>query len=180
MPRRKPYKKRAGHKSRTFTYETMDLLIREYKGNISAMAEASGVAPATIKKFIYDVKPDGTPKRKRLIERIEEQREVRLDRAEYRLDEAIDRGEPWAITLMLKTLGRKRGYQEKIEVDSTRSAPQITEVTIVHNQTHITQVADAIGGGGNEEGQDQGWDEGEGGTQAELPPGTSARLGIEG
>ena len=39
-------------------------------------------------------------------------RKRRVDRAEYKLDEAIERGEPWAISMVLKGHkdGRLRGY----------------------------------------------------------------------
>lgn len=43
---------------------------------------------------------------------IENTREVETDRAELKLYEAIERGEPWAISLYLKTQGKKRGYFE--------------------------------------------------------------------
>lgn len=55
----------------------------------------------------------------RYIAESEEAREVvdhwrkrRVDKAEYKLDEAIERGESWAITLILKGHkdGRRRGY----------------------------------------------------------------------
>ena len=46
-----------------------------------------------------------------------ETRERSLDLAESRLLEAIDRGELTAIIFYLKTLGKRRGYTEKIEVD---------------------------------------------------------------
>jgi hypothetical protein len=38
-----------------------------------------------------------------------------IDAAELKLIQAVDRGEPWAITLCLKTLGKSRGYVERTE-----------------------------------------------------------------
>jgi hypothetical protein len=35
--------------------------------------------------------------------------------AEARLGEAVARGEPWAVTFALKTVGKDRGYVEKVE-----------------------------------------------------------------
>jgi hypothetical protein len=35
-----------------------------------------------------------------------------IDTAQTKLCEAIDKGEPWAIQFLLKTLGKKRGYTE--------------------------------------------------------------------
>jgi hypothetical protein len=47
-----------------------------------------------------------------------DQRGKMLDKAETKLMEAVDNGEQWAIQLMLKTLGRDRGYVERQEVHS--------------------------------------------------------------
>jgi hypothetical protein len=44
-------------------------------------------------------------------------REERVDLAESALDAAVGRGEGWAISLTLKTIGKGRGYVEKTEVD---------------------------------------------------------------
>ena len=43
-------------------------------------------------------------------EALEETREILLDKAETRLGEAIDRGEPWAIRYFLDNRGAARGY----------------------------------------------------------------------
>src|SRR5689334_6430392 len=49
-------------------------------------------------------------------EALDEAREMQLDTTELKLFGAIDKGEAWAITLYLKTQGRKRGYVEKVDV----------------------------------------------------------------
>ncbi len=46
---------------------------------------------------------------------VEEFRERRVDRAEYKLDDALEDGQPWAIALVLKTIGKDRGYVERSE-----------------------------------------------------------------
>lgn len=45
-----------------------------------------------------------------------DEREMQLDRTELKLFAAIDKGEGWAITLYLKTIGRSRGYIEKQDI----------------------------------------------------------------
>jgi hypothetical protein len=40
-----------------------------------------------------------------------------LDKAEVRLFEAVDRGEGWAICFALKTIGRTRGYAERLDLN---------------------------------------------------------------
>jgi hypothetical protein len=42
-----------------------------------------------------------------------------VDAAEMKLSRAVDRGEAWAVALVLKTLGRDRGYVEKAEQETT-------------------------------------------------------------
>ena len=43
------------------------------------------------------------------------ERELMLDKAELKLGEAVENGQPWAILFYLKTQGRERGYSEKRE-----------------------------------------------------------------
>ena len=43
-------------------------------------------------------------------------REELVDIAEIRLRVAINNGEPWAIALVLKTMGKNRGYTERHEI----------------------------------------------------------------
>lgn len=45
-------------------------------------------------------------------------RERLLDKGETKLVTAVDKGEAWAITLLLKTLGKSRGYVERQELDA--------------------------------------------------------------
>jgi hypothetical protein len=51
----------------------------------------------------------------------EEARGRRVDVAELKLDQAVNNGEPWAITLTLTTLGKDRGYHPKIQHDHDHS-----------------------------------------------------------
>jgi hypothetical protein len=55
----------------------------------------------------------------------QESRVSLLDLAESRLWEAIDRGEAWAVAFCLKTIGRSRGYGERLDVNvSIQAAAQ--------------------------------------------------------
>lgn len=40
-----------------------------------------------------------------------------VDNSELKLMAAVEREEPWAVGMVLKTLGKERGYYEKTEVD---------------------------------------------------------------
>jgi hypothetical protein len=47
---------------------------------------------------------------------IKEERGTIVDKAEQKLARAIDKGESWAIAMVLRTLGKDRGYVERSEV----------------------------------------------------------------
>lgn len=49
-------------------------------------------------------------------EAVQTSRETVVDLAEGKLIEAIGRGEPWAVALVLKTLGKERGYGDSVEI----------------------------------------------------------------
>ena len=53
-----------------------------------------------------------------------------LDKAEARLFDAMERGEPWAIRMVLMTLGRSRGYVEKT----------VNEVVPMHREIIVNMV----------------------------------------
>jgi hypothetical protein len=55
---------------------------------------------------------------------IRSQRGELVDTAELALRNAILRGDAWAIALVLKTLGKDRGYVEKQEVEHSGSTTQ--------------------------------------------------------
>jgi hypothetical protein len=51
-----------------------------------------------------------------------------VDLAEQKLWESIQKGEPWGVTLCLKTLGKERGYVERQEVSGDAQAPMVLKV----------------------------------------------------
>lgn len=54
---------------------------------------------------------------KKFCEEVLSIRENKIDLAESRLVEAANSGQSWAIALIVRTLGKNRGYTEKQEVD---------------------------------------------------------------
>jgi len=48
-----------------------------------------------------------------------------IDKAELKLEQAVMNGEPWAVTLTLKSLGKNRGYVERQEIDQ-KNAGDVT------------------------------------------------------
>lgn len=86
------------------TEKTVLRALEKYKGNQAIAAQALGVTRPAI---LYWVKK--LPKAQAIIENA---RETLLDVAEGKLALAIQRGEPWAVTFFLKTVGRSRGYSQ--------------------------------------------------------------------
>ena len=99
----------------------IEALIRN-KGRVVATCEDIGCTTAT---FYYRVQKD--PEFAQALATI---REARVDVAEDKLGEAVRRGEPWAVAMVLKTIGKHRGYTEKIEVADDRE-PLYTNNTLI-------------------------------------------------
>ncbi len=91
----------------TLTVKAVEEQLREYKGNMAAVARVLGVT----RQSVFDY----CKKRPTLQSVMLDCREIRVDNAESGLDKAVDNGEAWAISLTLKTIGKSRGYIERTE-----------------------------------------------------------------
>lgn len=84
--------------------------IKKCRGLTYIIANALGVSHSGISaKIAADPELSGV---------LKEQRGRALDMAEAKLMQAVDKGEQWAITMILRTLGRERGYVERQEVSN--------------------------------------------------------------
>jgi len=54
-----------------------------------------------------------------------------IDDAELAVKAAVLRGEPWAVSLVLRTLGRERGYTERAEIEISGPDGKPLELTVV-------------------------------------------------
>jgi hypothetical protein len=82
--------------------------LRETHGLVSIAAKYIGCSARTIYRRAQEVKE---------VQRvIDECREELVDRAELALWKHVTEGAPWAVALVLKTLGRHRGYVERQEI----------------------------------------------------------------
>ena len=96
---------------RTFTSEEIIEALKATNGLISLAARRLGCTPETI----Y-----GRAKKVQAVQTIIDQaREELVDLAELSLRRKIVEGEGWAVMATLKTLGKKRGYVEKQELEVT-------------------------------------------------------------
>jgi DNA-binding transcriptional MerR regulator len=106
-------------RQREFTEAQLLAALDKSRGLLKPAATALGCSLRTVHRYC-----DRYPS---LREHIEDLREARVDLAELKLEEAIGRGEPWAIALTLKTLGRKRGYTERIETEAAGEIKYVIE-----------------------------------------------------
>jgi hypothetical protein len=59
---------------------------------------------------------------------LKQAREGIVDKAEESLWSCIEKDEPWAVSLVLKTLGKNRGYVERQELTGADSGPVLVKV----------------------------------------------------
>jgi hypothetical protein len=91
------------------TEDIADMLVK-YNGYVFLAAKALGCSAKTIYRRLDEVNY--------LRETLDEIRGQEIDIAEQKLRQAILNGEPWAISLKLKTQGKDRGYSERTEFAS--------------------------------------------------------------
>lgn len=102
-------------KSHRHSFQAVKAAIIEASGSISGAAKALGLHRSSLWLRIQ--------KDERLERVLHQAREELVDLAESKLKEAIEDGAPWAISLALKTLGKGRGYVERVETEDKSPAP---------------------------------------------------------
>lgn len=91
-----------------YTSKQITDAVKSVNGMIYLAARSLGCTPKTI----YN-RMNKTPS---IRQAVEDARGETVDLAEQKLRAAIMSGEPWAVALTLKTLGKSRGYVERQEV----------------------------------------------------------------
>lgn len=94
--------------SQKFKIEDVVLALQESKGLVYVAARRLGCSANTIYNY--------AKKHPVIQETIDQERGLMVDTAELALWRAIQDGEGWAIALVLKTLGKQRGYVERQEL----------------------------------------------------------------
>jgi hypothetical protein len=91
-----------------FTAAQVALAITETRGLITYAAQRLGCDQQTVRNYI---------KRHQTVrDALEEARGQIVDLGELRLFQAVDAAEPWAVQFLLRTVGRDRGYGDRVEV----------------------------------------------------------------
>ena len=96
---------------RRLTKTTFSRAIKDSYGNIMVISERIGCWRSTVYAWL-DKEPE-------LQKQLESEREKIIDLAENKLVENLKNGETSSIHFVLKTLGKKRGYVEKQEIEHT-------------------------------------------------------------
>ena len=94
--------------------------LRETRGGLYLTAKRLGCSVQTVLNYCHRYPTVQAAK--------DEERGVMIDEAELRLWAAIQAGHPWAITFCLRTIGRHRGYVERVEQSGADSGPLVLRV----------------------------------------------------
>lgn len=95
--------------SKKYSAEEVVAALRASKGMVYVAARQLGCSANTI----YNYAKSYTS----VQEALTAERGMMIDTAEIALWKAIQNGEGWAISLALKTIGKQRGYVERLELD---------------------------------------------------------------
>jgi hypothetical protein len=97
---------------------------------VAALTKTKGMVFLAAKRLGYN--PDTIYERAKSCEAIRDairhQRGKLIDTAESKLHAAVNRGEPWAIQMCLKTIGKDRGFVERQEHTGKDGEPLPTPV----------------------------------------------------
>lgn len=104
-----------------YSHEKIAQAIRESHGLISLAARRLGCSDNTIYKRVK--------RSAELRELVDQARAEMIDLAEAKLRQAVLDGQPWAIALTLRTIGKVRGYTERQEITGVNGEAMRVVVT---------------------------------------------------
>lgn len=105
-------------------YKVADMVqaLRESKGMVYVTARKLGCSPTTVYNY--------AAKHPSVQEAIDSERGLMVDTGELALWKALQNGEAWAVSLVLKTLGKSRGYVERVETTGADGDPVQTQAEV--------------------------------------------------
>lgn len=107
-PLQSPFAKLRRKRYHVQTVELTASLLRETWGNLTAVANILGITREAVEQFITR-----HPELKAVVA---EARRVTVDTAKWQLRDALFAGEPWAIKLVLETLGKDEGFTRLMQL----------------------------------------------------------------
>lgn len=96
---------------RRYTADQMRDALLKSRGLVTVAAKMLGCEPHTVHRYIRDFPTVAAA--------LKEAREGILDMTEARLFQAANEGEQWAVTFLLKNIGKDRGYMEKQQIEQS-------------------------------------------------------------
>ena len=108
-----------------FKYKTQDIIeaLESVNGMVYLAARKLGCTAQTIYNRMA--------KSEAIKDAVENSRGELIDISEQKLRQAVLNGEPWAVALVLKTLGKKRGYVERQELAGVEDQPLEAVVRVI-------------------------------------------------
>jgi hypothetical protein len=142
-----------------FTTEQVATAITETRGLISYAAQRLACDQQTIRNYIR--------RHQTVRDALEEARGQIVDLGELRLFQAVDAGESWAVQFLLRTVGRDRGYGDRIDLKAdivqTTKEPQSLLIDYEEYNRAYREAMGIVDDIASEEGDDGAADRAEGG-----------------
>jgi hypothetical protein len=124
-----------------YTQKQVIKALAETRGMIYLAAKRLGAHPNTIANY--------RKKYPAVEDAVQTYRGETIDLAEAALYNAVLKGEPWAVTFFLRTVGKHRGYSETIQVDAPEEARLvITEIIVPANGREHPELTEEIAANG--------------------------------
>jgi len=117
------------------TRKMIEAALMETFGNVALSARRLGVSREYLSRTITK-----TPALKMILNSA---REERVDHAESALSRAVINGEAWAVCFTLKTLGKSRGYVERVQQEISGRDGQAIEIknTVFDHSAAVASLA---------------------------------------
>jgi hypothetical protein len=133
----------------------IEAALMETFGNVALSARRLGVSREYLSRTITK-----TPALKMILNSA---REERVDHAESALSRAVINGEAWAVCFTLKTLGKSRGYVERVQQELSGRDGQAIEIknTVFDHGAAVASIAARSAEHYREPGADQSAGDGE-------------------
>lgn len=137
------------------TRKMIEAALMETFGNVALSARRLGVSREYLSRTITK-----TPALKMILNSA---REERVDHAESALSRAVINGEAWAVCFTLKTLGKSRGYVERVQQELSGRDGQAIEIknTVFDHGAAVASIAARSAEHYREPGADQSAGDGE-------------------
>ena len=96
--------------------------LRKFRGGVYLAASALDVSPRSVYNYLE--------KYPELQELKDSFAESMVDKAEYNLHDAVEKGDPWALKYALSTKGKNRGYTERQEITGADGGDMVIHVRV--------------------------------------------------